>query len=62
MLFCLNTPSRRENTVLRANLDPRTVYVIPNAVIAEQFKPRTSPLPTDASKQNDLSYIGAVSH
>jgi hypothetical protein len=47
----LNTPHRRENTVLRANLDPRTVYVIPNAVIAEQFEPRTSLLPTDTSEQ-----------
>ncbi|KAI0075965.1 transferase [Panus rudis PR-1116 ss-1] len=29
----------RENTVLRARLLPETVYVIPNALVAEQFKP-----------------------
>ena len=36
---------RRENTVLRAQLDPNLVYVIPNALIADQFKP--SPLVND---------------
>lgn len=30
---------RRENTILRANLDPSVTYVIPSAVIPEQFKP-----------------------
>ncbi|KAI0057716.1 glycosyltransferase family 4 protein [Artomyces pyxidatus] len=29
----------RENTVLRANLPPEDVYVIPNALVASQFKP-----------------------
>ncbi len=29
----------RENTVLRAGLKPDLVYVIPNAVVAEQFRP-----------------------
>lgn len=37
----------RENTVLRAQIDPRTAYVIPSAVIAEQFKPPPKPLSTD---------------
>lgn len=49
-----NHAHRRENTVLRGQLfekekeDPtrlavrRNVYVIPNAIIAEQFKPRPS--------------------
>lgn len=32
----------RENTVLRAQLDPSLVSVIPNALIAEQFKPDLS--------------------
>jgi len=52
--------SRRENTVLRGQLyersekDPKvpevrkSVYVIPNALVAEQFKPRVQP-PTDTS-------------
>ncbi|KZT70409.1 glycosyltransferase family 4 protein [Daedalea quercina L-15889] len=29
----------RENTVLRARLPPDSVYVIPNAIVADQFKP-----------------------
>ncbi|KAI0694513.1 transferase [Cytidiella melzeri] len=31
----------RENTVLRARLVPETVYVIPNAIVADHFKPAT---------------------
>jgi phosphatidylinositol N-acetylglucosaminyltransferase subunit A len=41
-----NNPSSKENTVLRAALDPTTVSVIPNAVVAENFRPdpaRASP-------------------
>lgn len=30
---------RRENTALRARLYPETAYVIPNALVANQFKP-----------------------
>ncbi|EMD34737.1 glycosyltransferase family 4 protein [Gelatoporia subvermispora B] len=40
----------RENTVLRARLRPSRVYVIPNAIVAEQFKPApdtTTPGPSD---------------
>lgn len=29
----------KENTVLRAALSPKSVSVIPNAVVASQFKP-----------------------
>ena len=36
----------KENTVLRASLDPASVSVIPNAVVAENFKPD----PSKASK------------
>ncbi len=32
-------PNSKENTVLRASLDPLMVSVIPNAVVAENFKP-----------------------
>ncbi|KAH9913755.1 hypothetical protein B0H21DRAFT_677028, partial [Amylocystis lapponica] len=32
---------RRENTVLRARLLPHSAYVIPNALVADQFKPVT---------------------
>ncbi|KAI0301962.1 transferase [Multifurca ochricompacta] len=37
----------RENTVLRANLPPKSVYVIPNAIVADHFRPVPSALPTD---------------
>ncbi|KAH7321003.1 phosphatidylinositol:UDP-GlcNAc transferase subunit PIG-A [Stachybotrys elegans] len=33
----------KENTVLRASLDPLMVSVIPNAVVAENFRPRNYP-------------------
>ena len=33
----------KENTVLRASLDPLMVSVIPNAVVAENFRPRDYP-------------------
>ncbi|KAI0827160.1 transferase [Trametes gibbosa] len=33
----------RENTVLRSRLPPEHVYVIPNALVTEQFKPASSP-------------------
>ena len=36
----------RENTVLRARLYPETAYVIPNAIVADQFRP---PLATPTS-------------
>ncbi|CDS02103.1 related to SPT14-N-acetylglucosaminyltransferase [Sporisorium scitamineum] len=37
----------KENTTLRANLDPRKVSVIPNAVVAEQFLPEPTRAKTD---------------
>ncbi|KAK0705559.1 glycosyltransferase family 4 protein [Lasiosphaeris hirsuta] len=36
----------KENTVLRASLDPLMVSVIPNAVVAENFKPTFNPAET----------------
>ena len=41
-LTCL-TQNSKENTVLRASLDPLMVSVIPNAVVAENFRPRNYP-------------------
>ncbi|TFY64312.1 hypothetical protein EVG20_g5987 [Dentipellis fragilis] len=38
---------RRENTVLRSKLPPDHVYVIPNAIVADQFKPAEVPPPVD---------------
>jgi phosphatidylinositol glycan class A protein len=40
---------RRENTVLRANLPPKSVYVIPNAIVADHFFPAPSRRHTDIS-------------
>ena len=40
---------RRENTVLRANLLPKSVYVIPNAIVADHFHPARSRPDTDMS-------------
>ncbi|CDK24746.1 unnamed protein product [Kuraishia capsulata CBS 1993] len=37
----------KENTVLRATIDPTRVSVIPNAVIAEDFQPAQKPPSTD---------------
>ncbi|KAI0250527.1 transferase [Lactifluus subvellereus] len=37
----------RENTVLRSNLPPKSIYVIPNAIVADHFRPAPSILPTD---------------
>jgi len=37
----------RENTVLRSNLPPKSVYVIPNAIVADHFRPPRSGSPTD---------------
>lgn len=37
----------RENTVLRARLLPETTYVIPNAIVVDQFKPAETELPKD---------------
>ncbi|KAJ3045249.1 hypothetical protein HDV00_011121 [Rhizophlyctis rosea] len=38
----MNTLSSKENTVLRASLDPLDVSVIPNAIVADDFKPNPS--------------------
>ena len=42
--ICLTDgPTSKENTVLRASLDPLMVSVIPNAVVAENFRPLFHP-------------------
>ncbi|KAG5968850.1 Phosphatidylinositol N-acetylglucosaminyltransferase gpi3 subunit [Claviceps spartinae] len=45
----------KENTVLRASLDPLMVSVIPNAVVAENFRPRDYPSSPTASFAPDPS-------
>ena len=47
----LLTVFRRENTVLRSGVDPSITHVIPNAIIADQFKPSNEPLPRDSGKE-----------
>lgn len=50
----------RENTVLRAGLpDPKRVYVVPNAINAEQFRPRTEGIDEKDGK-NDRSECACV--
>lgn len=46
--------NRRENTVLRSRLPPELVYVIPNALVADQFKPASEPPSTNPSKPSGL--------
>ncbi len=52
-VICVSHTSR-ENTVLRASLEPRTVSVIPNAVISGEFTP-------DISKRNEKLTIVVAS-
>jgi phosphatidylinositol N-acetylglucosaminyltransferase subunit A len=40
----------RENTVLRARLLPESTYVIPNAIVADQFRPASEELSKKMSK------------
>jgi len=45
-VICVSNTSK-ENTVLRAALDPSNVHVIPNAILSEQFYPPSSEISTD---------------
>src|SRR5450432_4375682 len=47
----------KENTVLRASLDPLMVSVIPNAVVAENFRPLHHP-----AYSNDSSHVVSAPH
>lgn len=40
----------RENTVLRAKMLPHPAYVIPSAIVADQFKPNPTQAPSDTGK------------
>ncbi|KAG9202384.1 Phosphatidylinositol N-acetylglucosaminyltransferase gpi3 subunit [Epicoccum nigrum] len=61
----------KENTVLRASLDPSMVSVIPNAVVADNFRPlsqdshdskhRTAPGPRQPLGPNDVITIVVIS-
>jgi hypothetical protein len=42
--------SRRENTTLRAQLDPNLVSVIPNAIVPSDFQPRPDQADPEWSK------------
>jgi phosphatidylinositol glycan class A protein len=42
--------SRRENTTLRAQLDPNLVSVIPNAIVPSDFQPRPNQADPEWSK------------
>lgn len=44
----------KENTVLRAALDPQMVSVIPNAVITDNFRPATFKPPSSSDQSTFL--------
>lgn len=48
---------RRENTVLRAELDPSLVSVIPNAIVSAQFQPDPSRSDPKYSKSHFPRYF-----
>ncbi|KAL3424155.1 hypothetical protein PVAG01_03436 [Phlyctema vagabunda] len=51
----------KENTVLRASLDPLMVSVIPNAVVAENFRPLSHPsYPSDSPNQTLTNHTNTV--
>jgi len=59
--ICVSHTSR-ENTVLRGALDPQRVHVIPNAILVEQFTPKTTdsantPKATDNVNTANLTVI-----
>lgn len=47
----------KENTVLRASIDPFNVSVIPNAVISKDFQPKSSDLKTDNKKLKTVTIV-----
>ncbi|KAB8212586.1 GT1PIG-Alike [Aspergillus parasiticus SU-1] len=51
----------KENTVLRASLDPLMVSVIPNAVVAENFRPLEQGEPPKPMGPNDIITIVVIS-
>ncbi|KAE8164911.1 hypothetical protein BDV40DRAFT_98906 [Aspergillus tamarii] len=51
----------KENTVLRASLDPLMVSVIPNAVVAENFRPLEQGEPPRPIGPNDIITIVVIS-
>lgn len=50
---------RRENTALRAQLDPSLISVIPNAIVPPNFRPDPSKADPDYSEPNSLYEISA---
>ncbi len=51
----------KENTVLRASIDPLSVSVIPNAVVAEDFKPSNRQLNVQKKSSDDTITIVVIS-
>ncbi|KAH8819230.1 phosphatidylinositol N-acetylglucosaminyltransferase GPI3 subunit [Xylogone sp. PMI_703] len=52
----------KENTVLRASLDPLMVSVIPNAVVAENFRPLNHPSYPPESNNHPYNPVPAPQH
>ena len=57
----LTSRHSKENTVLRASLDPLMVSVIPNAVVAENFRPLEQGEPPRPIGPNDIITIVVIS-
>lgn len=58
-VVCVSHTSK-ENTVLRAALNPQNVSVIPNAVVASQFKPDPSAADPNKSRHSFLNIYIAI--
>ncbi|GAB1208580.1 Phosphatidylinositol N-acetylglucosaminyltransferase gpi3 subunit [Aspergillus pseudonomiae] len=59
--YLLTLRHSKENTVLRASLDPLMVSVIPNAVVAENFRPLEHEGPPRPIGPNDIITIVVIS-
>lgn len=56
----LHRRHRKENIVLRSSIDPRAVYVVPNAVVASSFLPDPSKAPPLAERSELNSVTSTV--
>jgi phosphatidylinositol N-acetylglucosaminyltransferase subunit A len=60
-VICVSNTSK-ENTVLRAALDPKNVYVIPNAILSDQFYPVSKDVSEVPCISNDLSDVSSTNN
>jgi phosphatidylinositol N-acetylglucosaminyltransferase subunit A len=58
LFYTTNAYGSKENTVLRAALDPHMVSVIPNAVITDNFRPAPYRVAPPEQSTNPFDYCG----